>query len=56
MKKLLLILLFVCSCSFAQSSYIVDKKGNKSLVRDELTQVILENILCECWKELGKVY
>jgi hypothetical protein len=41
MKKLLLILLFVCSCSFAQSSYIVDKKGNKSLVRDELTQVIL---------------
>jgi hypothetical protein len=40
MKKLLLILLFASSFSFAQS-YIVDKKGNKSMVRDELTQVIL---------------
>jgi hypothetical protein len=42
MKKLLIIiLLFVFTGSFAQTSYIVDKKGNKTLVRPERTEVIL---------------
>lgn len=41
MKKLLIILLFVFTGSFAQTSYIVDKKGTKTLVRPERTEVIL---------------
>ena len=41
MKKLLIILLFVFTSSFAQTSYIVDKKGTKTFVRDERTNIIL---------------
>lgn len=41
MKKLLIILLFVFTGSFAQTSYIVDKKGTKTLVRPERTEIIL---------------
>ncbi|RZK80072.1 MAG: hypothetical protein EOO92_08210 [Pedobacter sp.] len=41
MKNIVLFFLFITSFSFAQSSYIVDKKGNKSLVRDDQTEVLL---------------
>lgn len=41
MKKLLIILLFTFTGTFAQNSYIVDKKGNKSFIRPELTDVLL---------------
>ncbi len=41
MKKLLIILLFVFTGSFAQTSYIVDKKGTKTFVRPERTEVIV---------------
>ncbi|WP_264531684.1 hypothetical protein [Flavobacterium sp. N502540] len=41
MKLLVLILIFTFSNSFAQNSYIVDKKGNKILTRDEVTDILL---------------
>lgn len=41
MKKLLIILFFVFTNSFAQTSYIVDKKGTKTFVRPERTDIIL---------------
>ena len=41
MNKLTLLLLFLTSFSFAQNSYIVDKKGNKIIVRDDATEIIL---------------
>lgn len=41
MKKYLIILLFVFTGSFAQTSYIVDKKGTKTFVRPERTDIIL---------------
>lgn len=41
MKKLVIILLFIFSSSFAQNSYIVDNKGTKTFIRDETTDVLL---------------
>lgn len=41
MKKILIILLFTFSSSFAQNSYIVDNKGTKTFIRGELTDVLL---------------
>lgn len=41
MKKLLIILFFVFTNSFAQTSFVIDKKGTKTFVRPELTDVIL---------------
>lgn len=41
MKKLLIILFFVFTNSFSQTSYIIDKKGTKTFVRPELTDVLL---------------
>jgi hypothetical protein len=41
MKKLLLLMLFISSVSFAQNNYIIDKKGTKLYVRDDQTEVIL---------------
>jgi len=41
MKKYLIILLFVFTGSFAQTSYIIDKKGTKTFVRPEQTEILL---------------
>ena len=41
MKKILIILFFVFTGSFAQTSYIVDKKGTKTFVRPERTEIIV---------------
>lgn len=41
MKKLLIILFFTFSSSFAQNSYIIDNKGTKTFIRGELTDVLL---------------
>jgi hypothetical protein len=41
MKKYLIILLLVFTRSFAQTAYIVDKKGNKTFVRPERTDIIV---------------
>lgn len=41
MKKLLIILLLTFTGAYSQNSYIVDKKGNKSFIRPELTDVLL---------------
>jgi hypothetical protein len=41
MRTFLIILLFAFSSSFAQKSFIVDKKGTKIIIRDELTNIIL---------------
>jgi hypothetical protein len=39
----LIFLLFMSFCSYAQNSYIVDKKGTKTVVRDDATEIILIN-------------
>ncbi|REG91143.1 hypothetical protein [Flavobacterium aquicola] len=41
MKKILIILLFVFTNSFAQSSYILDKKGKTTYIRPDRTNIIL---------------
>ncbi|MEL1255636.1 hypothetical protein AAEO57_17725 [Flavobacterium sp. DGU38] len=41
MKKYLIILILVFTGSFAQTSYIVDKKGTKTFVRPERTDIIV---------------
>jgi hypothetical protein len=41
MKKYLIILLFVFTGSFAQTSYVIDKKGTKTFVRPERTEILL---------------
>lgn len=40
MKRLLIILLFTVSNSFAQKSFIIDKKGVKTIIRDEHIEVL----------------
>jgi len=41
MKKIVIMLLFTFSVSFAQNSYIVSKEGTKTIIRDDRANVIL---------------
>lgn len=41
MKNIFILLCFWSICSFSQNSYFVDKKGNKTIMRDDAIDVIL---------------